>query len=204
MGLFLRVTAASLVLVLGACKSSDGGSVGDQFTEKLQSCGFLTPGEVRSQPEGSGPAYEFDNCLSRCVIELTCDELGDVYCGTEAGDTLRVQCFEECDTERTCGDGGTYNASARCDYFSDCDDGSDEAGCDFFECADGDLLPPDWECDGEVDCEGGEDEANCPTPEMFTCGNGEQVPETFRCDFEVDCEDGSDEAGCASLDLMCT
>ena len=58
----------------------------------------------------------------------------------------------------------------RCDYFSDCGDNSDEAGCDlpceadvFFQCVEGGCVDLTWKCDGFEDCFDGSDERGCPS-----------------------------------------
>jgi len=81
-----------------------------------------------------------------------------------------------------------------CNGSSDCDDGSDEEGCQLFACGDGQSVATSAVCDGFFDCSAGQDEdVSCP---VFVCADGFEVPEPFRCDAEADCLDGSDEAGC--------
>ncbi|KAF6777130.1 hypothetical protein AHF37_05637 [Paragonimus kellicotti] len=60
-----------------------------------------------------------------------------------------------------------------CDGYRDCEDGSDEFGCDTkqvellspneFVCQDGLSIPKDWVCDQKVDCPLGDDEQVGPT-----------------------------------------
>ena len=88
-----------------------------------------------------------------------------------------------------------------CDGEADCVDGSDEVGCETFDCGDGELVLASWFCDGDLDCSNGSDEgAGC---EHLSCTDGSQLPASFQCDGYDDCSDGSDEAGCGVATGQC-
>jgi hypothetical protein len=72
-----------------------------------------------------------------------------------------------------CDNGEEIDADWQCDGMRDCEDGSDEVGCDTASASDGSV----------------------PTS-YFQCGDGEIIPAALRCDGDTDCEDGSDEVGC--------
>ncbi|XP_012935010.2 G-protein coupled receptor GRL101-like, partial [Aplysia californica] len=101
--------------------------------------------------------------------------------------------------------------SRRCDWVSDCFDGSDEVDCAGlsgtplyrrFTCTSGRLLWYSHVCDGVSDCSDGSDEEFCsPVPvdnnDLTVCANGIPVPSSSWCDAKPDCLDASDELDCS-------
>ncbi len=102
-----------------------------------------------------------------------------------------------------------------CDEHKDCDDASDEDGCNQtclaneFTCDNGKCIQKRWLCDREDDCGDHSDERDCPEHECdpeaeFACGDGYCVSARWRCDGDVDCPDATDEKGCSEQDEMNT
>ncbi|XP_012945960.1 low-density lipoprotein receptor-related protein 2-like [Aplysia californica] len=110
--------------------------------------------------------------------------------------------------------------SRRCDWISDCWDGSDEVGCTslsdapsyvWFTCTSGRPLWYSHVCDGVSDCVDGCDEEFCaPAPDdnpaLAVCADGVPVPASAWCDAKPDCLDASDELDCSRCNggaLLC-
>ncbi|CAH0386096.1 unnamed protein product [Bemisia tabaci] len=103
----------------------------------------------------------------------------------------------------------------RCDGDDDCNDGSDEHGCNVdksknetcastqFDCGQGQCIPRSWVCDGNADCEDGKDEgaagcaeSHCAASEWECPHNHRCIPNDYICDGDDDCGDNSDEDDC--------
>ena len=105
-----------------------------------------------------------------------------------------------------------------CDGLPDCDDGSDEVGCNAttLTCAPNEYrcpgevkcIPSHWLCDDDEDCSDGSDESNCLASvpcempdrhcqnDSMTCVKAEQL-----CDGVAQCPDGSDEGGVCEVNV---
>jgi len=125
----------------------------------------------------------------------------------------------ECVEGFACGGDNTtcIDLDRRCDLIRDCQDGSDEEGCDesvscdeneFFPCSSGRCVPQSRRCDRRADCPNAEDELGCEgecEPGHFFCSEGRCLPEALRCDGEKHCFEGEDEfdCECASDQMRC-
>merc|ERR1711973_660985 len=107
-----------------------------------------------------------------------------------------------------CGNGRCIPGPWRCDFDNDCDDSSDEQGCDYpacneqqFTCANtGRCINASWQCDFDNDCGDNSDEEGCERSECneseFRCASGRCINGNWECDGDNDCRDNSDEANC--------
>ncbi|XP_031778282.1 basement membrane-specific heparan sulfate proteoglycan core protein isoform X4 [Nasonia vitripennis] len=94
----------------------------------------------------------------------------------------------------------------KCDFKSDCEDGSDEAGCkypacapDDFICNNGQCIKDSQFCDNHPDCEDNSDEINCLTTcssDEYRCLEGICISIDKRCNGYADCRNGDDEDSC--------
>jgi len=190
----LGIVIAGVALGMSACKgstTSDGGAC-ERTQSKLRGCELLSAGRFNC-----AILDELSSCEVGCVERASCLDLEISVCGS--GSTTLQACLDGCTGGFTCANGESIEASWQCDGEPDCNDGSDEVGCQYFVCASGMEIPLGWQCDDWDDCGDGSDEAGCAT-RQFTCADGsESVPTDWVCDLEPDCSDGSDEAqGCAA------
>lgn len=156
--------------------------------------------ECPGQPTSTPTELPFDvlrKSDAESSTELPTDS-PDIY-------VTEVICDED---EFRCLSGGKCIPSRwQCDKDKDCQDGSDEAGCevtcasDQFRCDAGDCIRSDWRCDGSEDCLDSSDEKHCPSQTtcdegQYACSSGKCVSALFICDGDKDCDDGSDELLC--------
>lgn len=107
--------------------------------------------------EGRGGCY----CDEYCVEQSDCCTDYETTCAAE----ISAGYWE-------CNSGEAIPSSWVCDFYDDCDDGSDEYGCYYYydysygygggwECANGEVIPLSWYCDYWDDCSDGSDEIGC-------------------------------------------
>ena len=102
-----------------------------------------------------------------------------------------------------------------CNKVNDCQDGSDEVGCDLcketnkFRCWNGRCVPQSAVCDAYNDCGDGSDETFCRTlaggwctTKEYRCPMDVCIPRSNVCDGKADCAYKSDEIGCIESKKM--
>lgn len=101
----------------------------------------------------------------------------------------------------------------KCDGMLDCDDKTDEEGCQVLKCYTGTwpcndglrcVAQTEW-CNGVRNCKDNSDESNCPDDncgkDEWRCKTGDCILDHFKCDGYWDCWDGSDESEKLCLDF---
>lgn len=202
-----------------SCGDEDAGSDGPtadggpcaRGTARLRACGLLGAGTALCSAQ-TAERPEEASCTQACLEGAECATLSSILCAGEfpsdAADAADLNaCVSRCSEQHgfQCGAGALGRTAVPstfvCDGEADCGDGSDEAGCEQFDCGGGETVVAAWFCDGVPDCSNAIDEgAGC---EHFSCSSGGPVPLSFRCDGVDDCGDGSDEAGCDVAALQC-
>ncbi len=135
--------------LLGACDDQDAC---EAHKSKIESCNRRFQVDVCNTAE--------DRCYTACYAKLSCDEFEDIDNGRRPADFS--QCVVPCAKKFTCDNDDEIADWWRCDASRDCVDGSDERGCDYFECKSGQLVRKTARCDGYPQCNDESDEVDCP------------------------------------------
>ena len=153
------------VLAFG-CDASDPCS---QIESSLRSCGLLTEGEYSCSGFAGESGDTVLECTASCMDSANCAQRKAHVClggfdwsGGSSGLSLTVTgCINRCINPTIVCDDGEVVEGARCDWDTDCGDGSDELGCAEFACESGyQWVSEDARCDGYSDCDDGSDESS--------------------------------------------
>ncbi|KAJ7360286.1 Adhesion G protein-coupled receptor L3 [Desmophyllum pertusum] len=133
-------------------------------------------------------------------------DLRETYCTQLQG---ILQCNSTLVPQSKCRNGHCIPEPWLCNKMNDCQDGSDELGCDLcnktnnFRCWNGRCIPQSAVCDAYNDCGDGSDETFCQTlaggwcsTKQYRCPTDVCIPLEKVCDGKADCTDYSDEIGC--------
>jgi len=189
---FRALALLTLVPALAGSALAGCATETQALAARLESCGLLSEGALGTTTLQA--VYAPDACYQQCLAEAQCGALTAALCRTSLD--LLIQCDQRC--AHHCGDGSLLGVERRCDGFAQCEDGSDEQGCDFaLICNDGRGVPG-ARCDGSYNCPSGEDETGCTT-EPMRCDGGRYFGNWERCDGYASCVDGADERGCPAF-----
>ena len=167
---------------------------------------------------------EFRCASGRCIPETwRCNRKNECGDGSESDDSDESQCSDVCSevTDVRCDarsdelvrNPGCYSfIYDRCNNKRDCEDGSDEIGCngcpsDMFSCSSGNsCFNASANCDGIPDCVDFSDEMDCGlcSPAHVLCDPMGPIIQCYdpirqRCDGQADCPNAVDEKGCRSF-----
>ncbi len=172
-------SCAAVLLCVWSCgggtSEPEGTDACRETVAKLRGCNLLSAGEVNCRLfENAGYAA----CSVECLRPASCDELQAQACDDITNDY--AACLDRCMLEAfasiECGDGSRVSSQRECDGEADCNDGTDEAGCNDpqpqFECDDGESVLLEYECDGSADCADSSDESGCPQRAETLCPGG--------------------------------
>ena len=137
-----------------------------EIASSLRSCGLLTAGEYSCAQYGDDEELE---CAASCVSRANCAQRKASVCFSSSGwsdtsyelNSAISGCISRCLSPTIVCDDGEVVVGARCDWDTDCGDGSDELGCAEFACKSGyQWVPEDVMCDGYINCDDGSDESS--------------------------------------------
>jgi hypothetical protein len=190
----------SMAAEMCKCIGSSDPACSQMAFDMNTSCivGVLNRYESQMQSQLDCAVDFMDNAL-QCMRNAACDQIAMQSCiefmsGSSApgsgGDPMSAACgqfpaafqaeMDACSPSSgavfICDNGEQIDADWQCDGWEDCEDGSDEVGCD-----------------------SGGSSGVTPVIELFQCDSGEMIDASWRCDGMEDCEDGSDEVGCPQM-----
>jgi hypothetical protein len=173
----LALTGLAWLVVAGACNAATDGDAArpatacERLAGSVRDCGLLSDGDTGC---GDSQTTELSGCFAECYEAAECMEIEYLFCRESLSASMQ-DCIEACKASTpqfTCDNGGTIPVDWTCDGDHDCNDSSDEIGCDegpTFTCTDGPVHPADYECDGIVDCADETDESHCPEAASLLC-----------------------------------
>lgn len=161
-----RLVAVLSLFALANCGGGDGAGNAScrGILKAYADCGVFEGGTLTCHAVAE---RDLDVCIAACVNEAECDDIVEYVCDDDPNGCI-ANCFDE---EFSCDDGESIDTQFQCDGIADCEDGSDEDGCDpsKFRCAQfGEEISGNRVCDGTFDCPNGADEDEIECGE-YTC-----------------------------------
>jgi hypothetical protein len=200
---------------IGSVKKIQVDSPPGLKTPPIISLATKVPLKISDHPCTKGNGGCSHICVSNGPTARTC--LCPPSMSFKNNDNTTCRVAEAC--EFRCNSGECVALSAKCNNKTECQDGSDETGCDGkfsnsfvtcnwdqFKCVNGkQCIPMKSRCDMHFDCNDKSDERNCPTDRsssqrchshQFECSDGRCIDLTSFCDGFPDCSKGEDENNC--------